>query len=482
MIVSRDYKAGYTIMYKKFSIAMSILAGLSFNSALKAAEHGDVVSNMAEAVRYSTISYQDRQKINYKEFDGFLQFLRSTYPLVFSELRIEVVSDYSLIITWQGKDAGLNPILFDAHYDVVPVEVGTEHEWSYPAFDGTVADGYLWGRGSIDDKASVIAYLESVEALLKEKYQPDRTLVFSIAHDEEVGGENGAANIAKQFEDRGINFEYMVAEGGLVIEGHPLVESDFMALIALAEKTFVTVTLRVSGKGGHSSTPVKDNAIARLAEAVNRLHNNPLEPQLVSPVTDMLEVIGEQVGGFKGFMMKNQWLSEPLLIAEMTQDEATNALVRSTTAVTMFNAGIKANVIPQKAEAKVNFRLLPGYTPEQLVKDVKGIIDDAKVEVDYESWKPSPEVADMNGEGYARLKSVISEVLPEVTVVPGMMTATTDSPHYANLTKNIYRFHPYTLHADDVDKVHGTDERISIKSLKDAVTLSKALIKSAARP
>ena len=440
------------------------------------------VINLAEAVRIPTISHQDRSIIDYPVFLQFHDFLRSRYPTVFEQLQVEVIADYSLLLTWQGRDQQLKPVLLDSHFDVVPIEPGTEDEWTHPPFDGVVADGYLWGRGAIDDKSSVIATMEALESLLKESFQPERTLIFSLAHDEEIGGRDGAANIAAHLKQQGIELEFLVGEGGLVVEDNPMMPEKAMAMIALAEKTYVTLTLKASGDGGHSSMPVKNNAVVKLAKAVTALHENPFEPQLVSPMTDMLEVLGAEVGGIQGWLMRNQWISSSLLASIMSDNPATNPQVRTTTAVTMFDAGIKENVISQKAEAKVNFRLLPGYTPEQLINDVKALIDDDSIAIESDQWKTSPPVADISGHGYQKVKSSIEAVLPEAVVAPGMLTATTDSPHYVDVAPNIYRFHPFTLPMGDTKTIHGTDERVSIRSIENSVLLSRSLITWVSKP
>ncbi len=464
-----------TLSPLKWAIAMSLFSASSQATEL-------AVQHLSEAITFKTVSHQQREQIELTEFSGFTRYLEATYRTVFDRLDVERVAEHSLVMTLPGSNAALKPVLLDAHYDVVPIEPGTESEWQYPPFEGRIADGFLWGRGAIDDKATVIATLEALETLLKDGFVPERTLIFSFAHDEEIGGEEGAANIARHLAAKGIELEFMVGEGGLVVEDNPMLPGKSMAMIALAEKTYVTLTLKATGDGGHSSMPVENNSVVKLARAVTALHENPFDPELVSPMTDMLKVLGGEIGGLKGWMMQNQWLSEPLLASIMSGDPATNPQVRSTTAVTMFDAGIKENVISQKAEAKVNFRLLPGYTPEQLVIDVRDIIADDSIEIVSNAWKKSPPVADIHGHGYGKVKSSIESVLPETITVPGMLTATTDSPHYAELAPNIYRFHPFTLSMSETKSIHGTNERISIESIHTSVKLSTSLIKAVSKP
>ena len=185
----------------------------------------------------------------------------------------------------------------------------------------------------------------------------------------------------------------MLGEGGIVMNSHPILPNRQVVMVNLAQKGFLTLTLSAEGEGGHSSSPTEDNALVRIAEAVSKLHRNPFEPKLVSPVSDMLTEIGQHAEGIAGWMMRNQWIAEPLLIGQMDSDMMSRSMVRTTTAVTMFNSGVKENVIPQRAEAKVNFRLLPGDTTESLIEDVKNIVDDPRVEISFENWGVIPRVS-----------------------------------------------------------------------------------------
>ena len=157
---------------------------------------GGVAASPAErlgiAVRFKTISYQDRAQIDYAEFDAFRLYLEESFPRVFATLEVETVSGYSLLLRWPGADASLPPVLFTAHMDVVPVEPGTEQDWQYPAFEGVVADGRIYGRGTLDDKVGLMGLMEAAEQLLAAGFSPARTLVFAFGHDEEISGRDGA--------------------------------------------------------------------------------------------------------------------------------------------------------------------------------------------------------------------------------------------------------------------------------------------------
>jgi carboxypeptidase PM20D1 len=476
-------------MFKFYSCAVFTLVGLlasSVSVSVTAVSDSKAlpseVINLVTAVQFKTISHQNTAEIDYSQFEQFLAFIKTTYPLTFAGLKVETVASYSLLLTWQGTNNDLRPVLMDSHYDVVPIEPGTEGDWQQPPFDGVIVDGYLWGRGAIDDKASVIVILETIEELLSEGFQPQRTMLFSFGHDEEIGGNNGAANISALIASKNIRLEYMIGEGGVIVDNYPLLEDQLMAMVGLAEKSYVTLTLTAKGQGGHSSQPPKDNSIVKLSKAVTALHENPFPAALESPVSDMFEALAPHVGGFMGFVFDNQWLTSGVLVNQLSKDPVNSTLVRNTTGITMFNSGIKENVIPQTAEAKVNFRLLPSTSVEQLITEVNAIINDPDIVVTSTAWKTPPPIADKNQPGFKKIEQSVLSVLPNAVVVPSLFTASSDTPHYANLTDNIYRFHAYTVDFKLAGTIHGTGERIAIDSVVNAAKITRKLIESAATP
>ncbi|MEM9257400.1 MAG: M20/M25/M40 family metallo-hydrolase, partial [Pseudomonadota bacterium] len=322
---------------------------------------------LAKALQFKTISYQDRSRINYPAFTRMLEFLAETYPEVFAAMEVETVNDYSLLMVWPGIDRTREPVLFTAHLDVVPVEPGTEHLWDQPPFAGVIEDGRIYGRGALDDKQGVMSLLEAAQDLLAQGYQPDRTLVFAFGHDEEIGGADGAGQLAAAMTRQGMRFAWMVDEGGMIIADGPLLSDRPMALINVAEKGYLTLTLTVTAEGGHSSRPPEVTSIGRLSNALARIEANPFPPRLVPPVRAMFETVAPHVNGPNSLIFGNLWLTGPLVARQMGSDQLTNSFVRTTTALTMFNAGMKENASPQRAEAKVNFRLLPGDSPEMVV-------------------------------------------------------------------------------------------------------------------
>jgi carboxypeptidase PM20D1 len=431
---------------------------------------------LGEAVRFQTVSFQDKSQIDYAEFERFHEFLRATYPRVFGELDVEVINGYSLLIRWPGSGIALPPILFTAHMDVVPIEPGTEQDWQHPPFAGVVADGRIYGRGTLDDKLGLLGILEAAEALLVEGFAPRRTIVFAFGHDEEISGKDGAVGIARRLRELGLHFEWMVDEGGMLVSDNPMLPGKSMAMINIAEKGYLTLTLVATGDGGHSSNPPKISTIGRLSAALARIENNPFEPRLVKPVEAMLEAMAPHLGQPERFVFGNLWLTGGIVAGQMADERMTIPFVRTTTALTMFNAGVKENVVPQRAEAKVNFRLLPGDTVQMVVAHVESVVDDPMITISYDDWENVPPVADHEGGGFAVIAAAVTSVYPEAIIVPSLLTATTDTRHYTDLVDNQYRFHGMMIAASQVKSIHGTDEYIGVDTYEKSIAVARQMM------
>lgn len=436
---------------------------------------------LAQAVQIHTVSQQDRSLIDYGEFRRFHDFLRAAYPHVFGELAVETVNDYSLLIRWPGSDPSLEPVLFTAHFDVVPIEPGTEGDWLHPPFGGVIAEGRIHGRGTLDDKLGVMSLLEAAEQLLSEGYQPRREVVFALGHDEEIGGAAGARMIARRMQALGLSFAWMVDEGGFLMSDSPLLPDKPIALINVAEKGYLTLTLVAVGDGGHSSNPPKISTIGRLANALARIEANPFPPRLVVPVQAMFEAVAPHVGQPQRLVLDNLWLTGSLVANMLADDRLTTPLVRTTTALTMFNAGVKENVVPQRAEAKVNFRLLPGDTPEEVVERVRDIVDDPLVEIGYERWDNVPPVSDHNGPGFAVIEQAVGRSYPDAVVAPSLLMATTDTRHYIDLAENQYRFRGMMIASDQAQSVHGTNEFVTVDSYAKSIAVARDMLQLGTR-
>ena len=437
------------------------------------------LDRLAEAVRFKTVSSQNSAEIDYEAFQGLNEFLARTYPRTFDQLEVEYINTHSILLRWLGSDPEQNPVLFTAHTDVVPIEIGTEGDWQHPPFAGVIENNTLYGRGTLDDKQGVISLLEATETLLEEGFKPRRTLVFGFGHDEEIGGENGAAALAERMRELNLSFDWMVDEGGFVVSNTPLLPGRDLAMINVAEKGYVTLTLSTEAPGGHSSSPASTGAIGTLARALDRIESNPFDPKLVEPMRSALAMMSPEMSQPERFLFNNLWLFDRLIAGQMAKDSITQPMVRTTTALTMFNAGVKENVIPQRAEAKVNFRLLPGDTVEELIATITDIVDDPTVNISNDRWSDRPGVADANGDGFAVISAATSAVYPDALIIPSLLQATTDTRHYVNLAKDQYRFHGNSVTTEQARSVHGTNEYISRDSFNNAISVARGMLQGA---
>ena len=453
---------------------MSILLSVSFQTGTAASSPAE---NLGQAIQYRTVSEQDAARIDYDQFEQLHAFLRATYPRVFANLLVERVNQYSLLLRWPGSGSQDLPILFTAHMDVVPIEPGTEGDWEHPPFEGVVEDGKIYGRGSLDDKVGMIGLLEAAEELLAEGFSPRRTIVFAFGHDEEIGGRAGATALAQRLRELDLHFEWMADEGGLILSDYPLVDDRPVAMINVAEKSYFTITLVATGDGGHSSTPPKVSTIGRLSAALSQIEQNPFPSRLVGPVKAMLEAIAPHSDQPMKFVFSHLWLTGGLVEYQMSQDRVTNAFIRTTTALTMVNAGVKENVVPQRAEAKINFRLLPGDTPDYVVATIRDIVDDENIEISHDSWNDSAPVADYTGSGFAVIADATKAVYPDALVIPSLLSGATDTRHYIDLVDNIYRFHGILMASSQVKSVHGTNEYIDVEGFEASIEIAKQMMR-----
>src|SRR5262249_35711364 len=368
---------------------------------------------------------------------------------------------------------------FLAHQDVVPVEPGTEGSWAHPPFDGTIADGFVWGRGALDDKESLVGLFEAVESLLGEGFRPRRTIYLASGFDEEVGGGAGAGAIAALLRDRGVRFEWVLDEGRAVVEGVvPQVEKP-VAAIGVAEKGFVSVELTTESEGGHSSMPPRETAVGVLAAAIDRLEHHPMPARLRGASREGLRTLAPYMPFRSRIMLSNLWLFSPLVTRALTRTPLTNAWVRTTTAPTMFQSGVKENVLPSRARAVVNCRILQGDTVAGVLSHVQRVVGDDRVRVtrlEGTVSEPSPESSTASA-GYRLIETTAREVFPDAVPAPSLVTGASDSRYFTPLADDVSRFVPVRLGAEDLKRYHGTNERVAVDQVASAVEFYRLVLR-----
>lgn len=436
---------------------------------------------LAEAVRFRTVSMTQASD-DRTPFAQFHAWMQQRYPAFHAAAKREVIGEFSLLYTWEGSDAGQPPILLLAHQDVVPVPEDTRANWQVDPFGGVIRDGNVWGRGAIDDKGSLVALLEAAEFLAAQGKRPVRTIIFAFGHDEELGGEGGAVLMAQALADRGIRAWFVVDEGLAALERHPLTGGP-AAMIGISERGSGTMRIRAVGQPGHSSMPPPETAVSLVSEAVVRIHDMPIERSLEGgPALAMMRALAPELSLTNRMAVSNEWLFAPILQARMKDDAAARALLGTTIAPTMLEGGVRPNVLPGEATAMINFRIHPRDSAESLLRTARQQVADLEgVTVDWaEEPREATNISSTTSSSYALIAALSHEILPEAPVAPGLVLAGTDSRHYADVAENVYRFQPILLNAEDLERPHGLNERISVENLERMIRFYIALMDAGA--
>jgi len=431
---------------------------------------------LGAALRVPTISSADPAAFPHDELARLVELMEGQFPRLHAALRREQVGRHALLYLLEGRERALAPALLLAHLDVVPVEADAQEVWTHPPFGGEVAEGFVWGRGALDDKGAAWALLEALELHLRRGERPRRDVLVALGFDEEVGGGRGARAVAELLGERGVRPLFVLDEGLAVLEGLVPGVAAPVAAIGIAEKGFATVELSARGAGGHSSMPGAGTVVGRVARAVERLERHPLPAAIDGPTRLFLEGLRPHVGFGRRLVLSNLWLFAPLVERELARAAGTDALLRTTTAATRIAGGGRTNVLPRSASATVDFRVHPHDTVAGVLEHVRATIDDELVQVSLVDSGEAPPVAPAAGEAWELLERAIRQVFPRAVVVPALLNARTDSLHYVALTRRIYRFMPLRLRPGDLERIHGVDERIAVADYLAAVRFYAQLL------
>lgn len=436
------------------------------------------VRRLSEAVQIETISPDDYDADELGPYQKFRASLIKWFPETHSALEREAIGPCSLVYTWEGRDSELQPAVWLSHMDVVPAD--SPDEWTHAPFSGRVADGYIWGRGTLDVKSGLIGILEATETLVKTGYTPERTVKYAFGCDEEVGGERGAKQIAAAFAEREVEPSYVLDEGHAITEKLVPGLDRPVALVGLSEKGYATFELTATGEGGHSSMPPTTTAIGELSDAIDRVEARPMPARLNEPARRMFETLGPELPFHQQLVFANLWLFDGLVVRQMEGKPSTNASVRTTSAVTTVRGGSKENVLPGRATATVNFRIAPGDTIEDAEDHLERVVDDdievSRPESAFGS-NPSP-VSETDTDAYRAVERNVRAVFGEKTAVaPALTVGATDSRYYTDVAENVYRFLPIILGPEDTERIHGVDERISVDNYRAMVRFYMAMLR-----
>ena len=441
------------------------------------------VETLCEAIRCKTVSHTDESLTEWEEFEKLHRVFEEKYPLLHKKLIKRAVGKAGIIYTWQGSDPSLKPIALIGHQDVVPVQQEKLSDWTHPPFDGIIADGYIWGRGATDMKNHVVGVLESVETLLEEGFVPRRTVLICLGYNEELLDTEAASApmISKTLENDGIMLESVLDEGGAVLDLNiPHVINKRIAGVGVAEKGYCDFEISIDAKGGHSSTPPRHSAVGELSKAILDLENHQFPAKITQEMKMIVDTIARSTELPVRLIGCNMFALLPALKPVLASIPPVASVMRTTTAVTMTNGSPQANVLPQKATATVNFRVLPGDTIADVEKHIRRVIRNKNINVRLLGGN-EPSVISPTDTPTMKAISQLSCGLFDTSIpAPFVVMGATDARHYQNLTNQIYRFSPFVMPPEILMLAHGTDERISVDCLEDGIVFFKKYIKALA--
>jgi carboxypeptidase PM20D1 len=436
----------------------------------------DALTRLQTLLRIPTVSRLDVESTQWQPFHDFINALPALYPLVHEHLERELVNEYSMLYRWKGRSTG-SPTVLMAHYDVVPA---ADDGWTHPPFaadlTGEGDDRLIWGRGTLDDKGSLVSVLEGVESRLAAGHIPQNDIYLSFGHDEETAG-SGAQAIVDLLESRGIRPALVIDEGGAVVENIFPGVSGPIAVVGVSEKGIVSLTLTVDQSGGHASTPPKLSATARLARAIVRLNGRPFRSGFTPTTLEMIRTLGAHARTPLRFVFTNLWLTKRLLLSLFGRlSDETNAMIRTTQAVTMLSGSRAANALAERAVATVNIRVAIDSSVAEATEHVRRAVNDPLVTIDVlHPNEPSP-VSPTNGPGWNLVRSCIEETFPGTIVTPYVMLAASDSRHYTRISGNVYRFSPFEMSKDERGTLHARNERMHVATFLRGVEFYTRLV------
>jgi carboxypeptidase PM20D1 len=437
-------------------------------------ERERAVSNLQTLIRIPTITITDETDADFSAHIAFIDELPALYPALHAVLERELVAGYSLLYRWPGASSEA-PVVLMAHYDVVPATV---EGWEHAPFSADIVGDTIWGRGTLDDKGSLVAAMEAVEALVTDGFTPPRDVYLSFGHNEESYG-SGAASIVDLLESRGIRPGLVIDEGGAIVEGiFPGVTAP-VAVVGVTEKGVTTVSLAVDQLGGHASMPPRMTATVRLARAIQRLNDKPFPARMSSPIFEMVRVLGNNSAGLPKLIFSNLWLTRPLIAPLFGRlGVETRAMTRTTAAVTQLSGSMASNALAERATATVNVRVAVGSSVAESVSHIRAAIRDELVTVSVESpSEPSP-VSPTRGTAWDAIRSAVTAAYPGTVVSPYIMFAASDARHFTRISDHVYRFSPFLMSKGERGTLHAKNERMRVSTFLDGIGFYETLLRT----
>ncbi|MEX1256272.1 MAG: M20/M25/M40 family metallo-hydrolase [Gemmatimonadota bacterium] len=399
------------------------------------------------------------------EAPGFPEFLASAFPAVHAALVREAVAPSSFLYTWSGTDPELEPVLLVARMGPAPTGPGAE-AWRFPPFSGELADGAVWGRGTLSGRGPLVAIFEALDALLAEGFDPARTLMVAVGGPVEEEG-SGLSEVAALLESRGIVALWALGDGGGIAEGLLPGVTEPIGVIGTAEQGALALRLTARGVGGPASAPPRGTAAGRIAEAIVRLEDPGFTPRIQGPTRRLFLALAPHMDPGTRMLAANLWLFERPLARALSGNPWLGATLRTVAAPTLLRAEADRGALPSHATARLRVGIAPWDAPDAVLEEIWARLGDLEIELLPEPAGAAPippsAISSTDTEGFLRIRDAARAVFPDLLVVlPATVPGVTDVRPFSAVARDSYRFVPFRMNAATLASLRGANERIPV--------------------
>ena len=442
-------------------------AKIELNNDDRAAVYGE---KLAQMVRCETISSRDHMDLT--KFEKFHSVLAELFPNVHANCEKHVF-DGSLLFKWSGRGEA-DPIILMSHQDVV--EAGGK--WAHEPFSGDIdEEGRVWGRGTVDTKASLLCSFTALEELMESGFVPAGDVYIASSCTEESSGPGAPATVA-YLKEQGVKPSLVLDEGGMILEAPIAGVKGLYAMVGVVEKGYADVKFTARSNGGHASAPGKNTPLVRLGRFMADIEDHPPFVRQLSPtMEEMFKRLAPNMGLPLKTVLSNLWLFRPILLKVLTGINASaGAMTQTTLAFTTAKGSDGLNVLPQEAYVTGNMRLIQHQGSEASFEAVRKIADKYNIETEvlYHD-EPCPVVA-YESDQFHLIEEAAAKIYPDVQVSPYVMTGGTDAKFYKEICPNCIRFAPLFIDEQQYGSVHGLNENIFQGTLPHGVDFYKYVI------